>query len=113
MSLDDETISKIAKAVRLERISNTWKDPKKAQAVGIVLIVTCIYAVMFLVIFIAFPDVFPLDQNKDWNEFKNIALENMDCYSLKLTLLDVEKSEFDFKNIPDDIKSQILARCLK
>ena len=112
MSLDDEAISKIAKAVRLERIDKVWKDPKKAQAIGMLFIVTTIYSVIFLVLFIGFPDVFTIDQDKDWKEFKKITLDNMDCYGLKKTLLDLQNSEFAFKNLPDDIESQIIARCI-
>ena len=111
--LNDETIDKIARAVRNKKISKVWKDPKKAQIWGeggwLVALSVGMISIMFFAIFDISED-FNIEIRQSDNEFRQVALSNMDCGGLKQTLLDLES---DTKNESNwDVEKQILARCL-
>lgn len=111
--LNDETIDKIANAIRNKRISKIWQDPKKAQIWGESGWYVAFIAVIISVVIIG---VYGIDNNFSEeiitinNDFRNIALKNMDCDALKQTLLDLEADEDEKANW--DVQKQIIARCL-
>lgn len=111
--IDDETIKKIADAVKLARISDVWKNPKKAQAygqMGWIVAIISVYAVLLLVaVVITEPDIFGTD-----SESQNIMLDNLSCNGLRNVWFELKNSDdVSNKKILDDIQDQIIVRCLE
>lgn len=112
MSFDDEQIKRVIKATREAKVDKVWKDPVKAEKLGLLFLVCFAYTVIILGFILAFPDTFISSTSDKWQEFKDIALSNMDCDGLKQTLLDINKSDKTYQNIPDEITRQIIGKCL-
>ena len=111
--LNDDTIKKIADAVKTAHISDRWKNPKKAEFWGGLGWYIAFVAVMASFVAIAGALLF-----SDWDEaqqtasetYKTISLANMDCESLRQTMLDLEKSKVNY--LPSyDVEKQIISRC--
>ncbi len=113
MSFDDETISKIAKAVRGERINKVWKEPRKAELWGEL---GWLLAVMFgiLLVFVIFMMSEGYFFNGEQTEFKNVILNNLSCDGLRNVWFELNDSDESFNmNLSNDIQTQIILRCLK
>lgn len=111
--IDDATIEKIANAVKNKRISDRWQDPKTAErwgsAGGNVALIVGVITVLAVALTSMYAD---LDTKyEDGNEiYQKISLTNMDCKTLKKTLIDLEASESDY--VPSlSVEKQIIARC--
>ena len=111
--IDDTTIEKIANAVRNKRISDRWQDPKTAERWGSMgwNIATILGVITFMAVALTSLTV-GLDSEYEAGdtEYKKISLANMNCETLKKTLLDLEASENDY--VPSaSVQKQITARC--
>ena len=105
-------IDEIVEAIKLSRISKVWKDPVKARNYGEGGWLIALFLGMFLVFTIFIWDIekdFDKDDIIELDKFKKIAYQNMNCDSLKRTLLDVE--DLPYSSLVIDLQSQILARC--
>ncbi len=108
MASNDE----IVEAFKLSRIDKVWKDPHRAKNWGEMgWMLFTIVLIAFLIV--AWFDLLDMDfESRDsieLDKFKQIAYENMNCQSLKQTLLDVEA--LPYTSLALDLQSQILARC--
>lgn len=109
--IDDSDVQKIADAVRLSRISKTWKDPKKAAVWGELGWVLFILTVVFVVVIYFAGNDFFIHDDQEAEYIKN-SIHIMDCQSLKTTLLSLNADEsIVYNKILNDIKTEIIGRC--
>lgn len=111
--IDEQTIEKIANAVKNRNISDRWKDPKSAERWGSLGYTIALIAGLIAFLSVAGAVMFS-DIDTKWEkgdiEYQKISLANMDCSILKKTLLDLEASEEIY--VPSSaVEKQITARC--
>ncbi len=96
-------IDKTLKSHENRQIDNIWKNPRKAQSMGLLLFTAALLG------WALFGANLALEDAKDSSPLIESLLENMDCQSLKEIMTDDELQYYKYQNL---VQKHMLAECL-
>ena len=109
--MDKNEIKDVIKEYRAKDIkeNSIWRDPRKAKDYGETGWIVVIFLLAALIVVAwGFGEIKDNYKNDD---FEKLLLKNIDCQSLKQTLLELEDFDYIYYGTRDKIHSQLLARC--
>lgn len=109
VEISDEDAKKIGEAVRLSRISNIWKDPKKTENIVSWLVIGLAVSLMINIMVFAIISDPGFGFGGNDRDSLSLALDHLTCKDLSKLLLEVQDQSYSVRGL---VSTYQQAKCM-